>query len=77
MFSAFSFLWYALAFVGGLFLFVILYIVLGLICAGMPGLGMGVVMLDCPHCGRQTPSNRQECKHCGRSFRDPAGTVKT
>lgn len=77
MFSALSFLWYALAVVGGIFLLVILYIVIGLICAGMPGLGLGVVMLDCPHCGRQTPSNRQECKHCRGSFRDPAAGVKT
>jgi hypothetical protein len=77
MVSAFSFVGYVLAVVGGIFLLIILYIVIGLICAGMPGLGLGVVMLDCPHCGRQTPSNRQECKQCGRSFRYPAAGVKT
>lgn len=76
MFGLFSFLWYALAFVGGVFLLAILYIALGLICAGIPGLGFGVVMLECPHCGNQTPSNRQECKHCGRSFRDPAESAR-
>jgi hypothetical protein len=31
------------------------------------------VMLECPHCGKPTPSNRPECEACGRSFRD---TVK-
>ncbi len=64
-------IWFAAA-AGGLLLAALLFILIGMACGSLPGLGWGSVMLDCPHCGRQTPSPLPECKHCRRSFRDEA-----
>lgn len=36
----------------------------------LPNVQVGKVMLDCPHCGRETSSHRETCEHCGKSFRD-------
>jgi len=38
----------------------------------LPGIHVGAVPLNCPHCGRETPSDRETCQFCGRSFRDAA-----
>jgi hypothetical protein len=35
-----------------------------------PSMSVGNVMLDCPHCGRETPSHLENCQYCGKSFRD-------
>jgi hypothetical protein len=64
-----AFLWFV-AITGGLLVAVLLFIVIGVACGSLPGLGLGSVMLECPHCGRQTPSQLPECEHCGRSFRE-------
>ncbi|MGE5193555.1 MAG: hypothetical protein ACM3U2_13760 [Deltaproteobacteria bacterium] len=63
------FFWLAAA-VGGVLLAGLLFILIGVACGSLPGLGWGSVMLECPHCGRQTPSQLPECKHCRRSFRE-------
>ncbi len=36
----------------------------------LPSVNLGTVMLDCPHCGRETPSHLEVCQLCGKSFRD-------
>lgn len=35
-----------------------------------PSVNVGTVMLDCPHCGRETPSHLETCQLCGKSFRE-------
>ena len=62
-------IWIAVA-IGGAILAGLLFILFGVACSSLPGLGWGSVTLDCPHCGRPTPSHLAECKHCGRSFRE-------
>ncbi len=62
-------IWFVVA-VGGVLVGGLLFILIGVACGSLPGLGWGSVMLECPHCGRQTPSQLPDCKHCGRSFRD-------
>jgi hypothetical protein len=62
-------IWFA-AVVGGAILLALLLVVLGVAFSALPGLGLGSVMLDCPHCARQTPSQLPQCKHCRRSFRE-------
>jgi len=54
----------------GLVLGGFLLVLIGVACGALPELGWGSVMLDCPHCGRQTPAQLPECQHCGRSFRE-------
>lgn len=57
---------------------IILLIVVGLVVillifantADLPSVNLGTVMLDCPHCGRETPSHLETCQQCGKSFRD-------
>jgi C2HC-type zinc finger protein len=68
-------IWFA-ATVGGVLLAVLLFILIGVACGSLPGLGRGSVMLECPHCGRQTPSQLPECKHCGRSFREEVAEAR-
>jgi hypothetical protein len=63
-------LFWFVAIVGGTLLAVLLFVVIGIACGSLPGLGLGSVNLECPHCGRQTPSHLPECRHCGRSFRE-------
>jgi len=67
------YLWAFLGFVaivGGLIVAALLFIVFGVAFSSLPGLGWGSVMLECPHCGRQTPSQLPNCRHCHRSFRE-------
>jgi hypothetical protein len=60
-----------LATVVGAAIFVgLLLVVLGVAFSALPNLGLGSVMLECPHCGQQTPAQLPECKHCRRSFRE-------
>jgi DNA-directed RNA polymerase subunit RPC12/RpoP len=63
-------LFWFVAIVGGTLLAILLFVVIGIACGSLPGLGMGSVHLECPHCGRQTPSHLPECTRCGRSFRE-------
>lgn len=65
-----SYLFTVLISILGIVLGGFLLVVLGVACSSLPGLGLGSVMLECPHCGRQTPSHLPDCKHCGRSFRE-------
>lgn len=53
-----------------LFLALVLFLVLGVATASLPGIGAGKVMLNCPHCGAETPAQDPECRHCRKSFRD-------
>jgi hypothetical protein len=61
---------------GGVLLGALLFILIGVACGSLPGLGWGSVMLECPHCGRQTPSQLPECKHCRRSFREEVAEAR-
>jgi hypothetical protein len=61
----------------GLFGLVLLIVAIGavviLIMANvteLPSVHVGAIMLDCPHCGRETPSHLEFCQFCGKSFRD-------
>ena len=62
-------LWLAAA-IGAVFLAGFVFILVGVACGSLPELGWGSVTLECPHCGRQTPSQLPECKYCRRSFRE-------
>jgi len=62
--------------VGGLILAAFVFILVGVACGSLPGLGWGSVTLECPHCGRQTPSQLPECKHCRRSFREEVAGIR-
>jgi hypothetical protein len=71
---AWALIWFAA--VGGVLLAALLFVLIGVACGSLPDLGWGSVMLDCPHCGRQTPSQLPECRHCGRSFREEAAKAQ-
>jgi hypothetical protein len=62
--------------IAGLLLAILLFVLIGVACGSLPGLGLGSVMLECPHCGRQTPSQLPECKYCGRSFREESRVAR-
>ena len=64
-------------FSGGLVLAGFVFILVGVACGSLPGLGWGSVMLECPHCGQHTPSQLPECKHCRRSFREEVAGARS
>lgn len=35
---------------------------------GLGGFRFGHAMLDCPHCGKETPASDGKCRSCGQSF---------
>lgn len=65
------------SFVGFMILLAIAIAIIILVFANtvdQPSVNVGTVMLDCPHCGRETPSHLENCQLCGKSFR--ASVVK-
>lgn len=65
-----------LAIGAGIVLAVLVIVLLAIACYGLPTLGLGRVLLDCPHCGAPTPANDGECRVCRRSFRDESMVVR-
>ncbi len=56
---------------GGVLALILLVIVLiGATGASLPGVGLSRVLLNCPHCGAETPACEPECRFCRRSFRE-------
>lgn len=64
------------AFGAGIVLAGLVILVLGVACSALPELGLGRIMLNCPHCGAETPANDGDCRACRRSFRDESLIVR-
>lgn len=54
----------------GFVLALLLVFLIGVAGASLPGVGLSQVMLQCPHCGVETPASEPECRSCRRSFRE-------
>jgi hypothetical protein len=57
-------------------LVVIVFVSIVVNSAALPDVGLSKVMLNCPHCGAETPSSELECRHCRRSFREETTRVQ-
>jgi hypothetical protein len=63
-------LMWLLIFVGGFLVALFVFLLLGVACSSLPGIGLKRVLLNCPHCGAETPASEPECRHCRKSFRE-------
>lgn len=60
----------------GLVLALLVIFLIGVAGASLPGVGISRVMLNCPHCGADTPASEPECRSCRRSFREESTRYK-
>ena len=54
----------------GFLLLLLVVFMIGVAGASLPDVGLSRVMLECPHCGAETPASEPECRYCRRSFRE-------
>ena len=70
-----SFVW-LLTVGSGMALALLVVFVIAVAGASLPTVGLSRVMLECPHCGAETPANDAECHACHRSFREETLRVR-
>jgi len=69
-------LWFVAA-VGGLLLAAFLFILIGVACGSLPGLGLGSVLLECPHWRPADAVAPPEWQTVRRSFREEVAERQT